>query len=171
MDDDAILEQYGEAIRRYCRRRTWSAADAEDATQTTYLRWIGRRDREVPNPEAWLLQAAKWACANVAARKLRERAREAPVGPERPETGAWRRDPRAIDPATQVTEAAVVHTMLRRLVERARIIIAQVYFHGATMPELGRRLGCTPAYAAVLAQRARQRARAVLAELGEHGLG
>jgi len=53
VDDDAILEQYGEAIRRYCRRRTWSAADAEDATQTTYLRWIGRKDRD--NPAAALL--------------------------------------------------------------------------------------------------------------------
>jgi len=170
VDDDAILEQYGEAIRRFCRRRTWSAGDAEDAVQTTYLRWLGRKDREVPNPEAWLLQAAKWACANVAARKLRERAREAPELPKWPKTGASRHDPQAIDPATQVTEAAVVHTMLRRLTERDHIIIAQVYFHGATISELGRRLRCTPAYAAVLTQRARQRARAVLAELGEHGL-
>jgi len=171
VDDDAILEHYGAAIRRYCRRRTWSAADAEDAAQTTYLRWIGRKDRDVPNPEAWLLQAAKWSCASLTIRRLHDEANRDTDGLQNAKTGASRHDPQAIDPATIVTEAAVVCEMLRRLPERDRIVIAQIYFHGATMDQLGRRLRCSPAYAACLAQRARKRARAVLGEMGVRGIG
>lgn len=65
----------------------------------------------------------------------------------------------------------MVREMLRRLPERDRVVIAQVYFHGTTMDQLGRRLRCSPAYAACLAQRARKRARAILGELGVRGIG
>jgi len=58
-----VVEQYQGAVRRYCRRRTWNAADAEDAAQAVLLRWVSRREREVANPEAWLLvrDPAGWA--------------------------------------------------------------------------------------------------------------
>jgi len=171
VDDQEVVEQYQGAVRRYCRRRTWNAADAEDAAQAVLLRWVSRREREVANPEAWLLQAAKWACASLTIRRLHDEANRDTDGLQNAKTGAWRHDPQAIDPATLVTEAAVVREMLRRLPERDRVVIAQVYFHGATMDQLGRRLRCSPAYAACLAQRARKRARAILGEMGVRGIG
>jgi len=44
------------------------------------LRWVSRREREVANPEAWLLQAAKWACASLTTRRLQSLGRWGCVG-------------------------------------------------------------------------------------------
>lgn len=99
MDDQEVVEQYQGVVRRYCRRRTWTTADAEDAAQAVLLRWVSRREREVANPEAWLLQAAKWACASLTTRRLHDEANRDTDGLQNAKTGAWRHDPQAIDPA------------------------------------------------------------------------
>lgn len=70
--DAEILRRFEPAVRRYCRSRTRSEADAEDAAQDTYMRFLRRSEKKIRSHEGWLITAASRACADINRRHQRE---------------------------------------------------------------------------------------------------
>lgn len=70
-------------------RMLGSAADAEDAVQSTWLKWQGADTASIERPEAWLVTACTRLCLDL--RRAADRARVDYVG-------AWLPEPVASDP-------------------------------------------------------------------------
>ena len=69
-----VVEEHYAAILAYCRRHTSSAADAEDAAQETFLRFVRCRPtyRDRGRPRAFLLTIARNVCVDQARLRQRE---------------------------------------------------------------------------------------------------
>jgi RNA polymerase sigma factor (sigma-70 family) len=155
--DAAVLEAHGEAVRRFCQSRLGSAADAEDAVQDTFLRYLQRSDEEVRRPEAWLIAVARRACVDV----VRKRERLAYEGLE--EVGVELVGRRFED---GVLTASLLQEVLGRLRPRDAGLLRDLYVRGWTAEQVASELGVPAGHIRVMAQRARHRAQRELANIG-----
>lgn len=100
-DEDAdaqVFLQHEAAIRRYCLARFKNPEDADDAVVDTLTRFLGRKDRDIRNPEAWLIRAARYSCLNVIQRRDRRAAHEVTESATGDELTPDLPDPAALDP-------------------------------------------------------------------------
>lgn len=69
-----VVEEHYAAVLAYCRRHTPSAADADDAAQETFLRFVRCRPtyRDRGRPRAFLLTIARNVCVDQARLRQRE---------------------------------------------------------------------------------------------------
>lgn len=137
--------QYGAAVFRLCRSFLGNAADAEDAVQTTFLRWWQQLPRAADWPEehkrAWLLVTAANCCRD----ELRSAWRR--------KRGEWE-EPPAGEQAAGPTPAEVLAALPQRY---RRVLLLHDYW-GYSTAEIARLLHCKPA--TVRSQLARARAKA-----------
>jgi RNA polymerase sigma-70 factor (ECF subfamily) len=167
--DAAVVLRFEPAVRRFCRSRTRSPEDADDAVQDTFMRFLRRSEQKIRNNEAWLITAAWRACADINRRHRRDEQRFVT-------SAVWDGcftqseadslvDVRAPNPEQQTVDHLVVGALLRRLSSRERTVVMHLYFMGANSTELSRYLGVTPEHLRVIAMRARRHARAILADM------
>lgn len=59
-DVDQLVEQYGDAVYRYCRSLTYTLEDAEDLYQQTFLKTLELKKKIRPdqNPKAYIISIA-----------------------------------------------------------------------------------------------------------------
>jgi len=162
-EDQEILARFGRAVERFCRSRSRSYEDAEDATQDTFCRFIRRSTRNLENPEAWLIRVASRACVDIHRRNATADSMSTPVLPDSDSDGNRRdiADPDVIDPEELVAQRELIRQILRRLSERERLVLTQLYVHDCSYEQLAKFLGQSVPYTRVLAQRARDHARSV----------
>jgi RNA polymerase sigma-70 factor (ECF subfamily) len=167
--DAAVVLRFEAAIRRFCRSRTRNPEDADDAAQDTFLRFLRCSEQRIRNHEAWLITAASRACAEINRKNGRDDER-------RTNTSVWgglfsekesetMADPRAEDPERSTVDHLTVATLLRRLNERERTVVAHLYLMGASSSQLASYLGVTQVHLRNIAMRARRHARAILADM------
>jgi RNA polymerase sigma-70 factor (ECF subfamily) len=169
LDDDAVLRQHEGAVRRYCHSRLRNPDDAEDAVQDTFMRWIRRPVRDVPNPEAWLIAAAAWSCKDVHRRLGRDEKHVTTPDvrdPAASEPGERRiADTKVADPEELAVQQDWIQRLLERLGPRDRLVIEHLYLIGSSLSEVAEELGITVEHARVIAMRARQRAQIIVEEM------
>ncbi|MGI8609328.1 MAG: RNA polymerase sigma factor [Candidatus Dormibacteria bacterium] len=152
--DAAVLMAHADAVRRFCRSRTASEADADDATQDTFVRFLQRRERRIINPEAWLIHAAACACKDVNRRKQREVQLESVPEPASP------------TPEDAAVASALMMELLQRLRPQDARLLADLYIGGWTMEAVAQRLNVPSGTVRIRAMRARGRARSALEAIG-----
>lgn len=123
---ERLVEQYGPSVYRLAYARTGSRADAEDVTQTVFLKLLRARPefREEGHARAWLLRTA----ANCAIDLHRS---------------AWRQRNQPLTdnlPAPEEPEGEVLEAVLA-LPERYRTAIHLYYYEEMTAAEIARVLG------------------------------
>ena len=148
----ALYHAHRVDIAAYCRWRTATPSDAEDAVAEVFLvAW--RRLADVPSGDAtrgWLYATARRVIANqrrsgARLERLRERiAREASTWPPVPAMGP---------------EAAAVHDALARLAELDREVLLLTEWEGLTTDEIASVLECLPVTVRGRLHRARHRFR------------
>lgn len=136
-----LVERHEHVIRAVCRAHRLTAADADDVTQTTWLRALEHVHR-VKDPEritAWLATVARHECLRV----LRHRARVRPCEDETLE----RRPDLAPAPDAGLIAAerrAAVRRAVTTLPERDRVLLGMLYSEAEpSYAEIGRVL-CMP---------------------------
>jgi RNA polymerase sigma-70 factor (ECF subfamily) len=166
--DEAVIARHESGVRRFCRSRTHSPEDGDDAAQDTFIRYLRRSDRHVRNPEAWLITAATFACIDINRRRQRDAKFIAPPRGEQVTTGedgaGQIADPKSVDPEQLIVEALWITSILRRLSERDRIVITHLYLWGRSLSQLASFLGVSYDNAKMIAHRARRHVRALLTE-------
>jgi RNA polymerase sigma-70 factor (ECF subfamily) len=133
---DALFASYSSDIVAYCRWRTVSPSDAQDAAADVFLTAWRRLD-ELPEGDAarvWLYATARRVMANHR-RSSRRRAKlaerlmlEAAVQP----------------PAPQNSADALVHEALSRLGVRDREVLLLAEWEGLSPTEIAAVVGCLP---------------------------
>ena len=149
---EVVFRRQEKAIRRLCRGILRDAAEAEEATQETFLKaWIaaGRTDDDC-NLEAWLKRIARNVCLDNL-RAKRRRPVSSPMarlsiattesGPEELIAGG---DPR-------------VETVLRRLAPQHRAAVELRFMSGLSHVEMASALAKSPVQVKALVHRARAR--------------
>lgn len=162
------VESQRRALLGLCYRMLGTVADAEDAVQETYVRWLRLSDAErvaIRNPAAWLTRVAGRVCLDMlgSARARRERY----VGEWLPEP-VPQDSPLAasvpLDPIEQVTLDDSVSMALLVLLEsltpaeRVAFVLHDVF--GVPFAEIAETVGRTPAAVRQLASQGRRRVRA-----------
>jgi len=155
---DGALQACVDAVRRYCRSRTQSEVDAEDAAQDAFLRFIERAGDDVRNVEAWLIQAASFECKDLYRRRLREQ-QLLPAGVP-PAAEAVVADPEAL-----VGQRMLVESLFTRLQPNDRELLTLRYLADFSVEQVASRLRVSEGNARIMALRARRRARDVLSAL------
>lgn len=143
MDDRAaiferLLAQHGPMLRTLVGRLCGRADRADDVWQETALRvWRAlERHPDLRDPKAWLATLAWRAWADTGVRRS-ERSMTAPVEADIV-------DPRSPEPGEAVARAEEhdrVRTMLARLPEEYRVVVALHYTVGFTLNETAETLG------------------------------
>ena len=144
-------------------RMLGSAADAEDAVQTVWLRWLESAPADVESPTAWLVTALTHLCIDEL-RSARRR-RVSYVGPWLPEPLVGDAHPLPSETVERDESLSLAHlVLLDRLgpVERAAIVLhdALDWSHGEIARALGKR---EPACRQLLARARRRLAAAPIA--------
>src|SRR6478735_7363948 len=155
------------ALLGLCYRMLGTVADAEDAVQETYVRWLRLSDAEraaIRNPGAWLTRVAGRVCLDMlgSARARRERYvgewLPEPVPGESPIAASV-----ALDPLDRVSLDESVSTALLVVLEsltpaeRVAFVLHDVF--GMPFAEIAETVGRTPDAARQLASQARRRVR------------
>jgi RNA polymerase sigma factor (sigma-70 family) len=166
--DAAIVLRFEPAVRRFCRSRTRSTADADDAVQDTFLRFLRRSEQKIRSNEAWLITAASRACVDINRRHQRDERHVSDIGggdvTYASDEDARFSDKGANDPATLTAEHLTVTALMRGLTERDRLILTHLYLLGASSKQVARYLGVTENNVRQIALRARRHARMLLGE-------
>ncbi len=157
--DDLYAETFSEVLA-YCRRRSPSAEDANDAVAEVYIvAW--RKIDEVAaaeKPIAWLLSVARGILSNQGRGRGRRNKLLDKVGREPVRLG--------IDPAEETQHDALVAQVfesLKRLTPLDQEIVALATFEGLSHIEIGEVVGKRPSVIKTRLYRARQRLREELA--------
>ena len=153
---DLLYERYSRSVYRTCQRLLPSLADAEDATQETFLAILPRLGALPAEPGPYLKTVARHVCI----RRLRRLKMQAH---EDLETAL------EIADGTKVFDSVAVRIALDELTRglsiRDRLFLA-MQAHGYTSAEIGRRVGAGAGAVDVAVHRARRRARQVLEASG-----
>ena len=159
------------ALLGLCYRLLGSIADAEDATQETYARWLRLSDAErgqIRHPKAWLMTAASRICLDLlgSARARREQYWGEWLPEPVPNGGLWTSqsdDGRGADPADRVSlDESVSMAVLIVLesmtpAERVAFVLHDVFQY--SFDEVAEIVGRSPEAARKLASTARKRVR------------
>ena len=151
-----LFRQYKDSVYRLALSLTGSVQDAEDVTQTVFLKLLETKPAlEEGRERAWLFQ--------VAANEGR---------------GLWRRLSRrrtepleeALTVAAPEADRAVLEA-LGRLKPGDRAVLYLFYYEGYTTGEIGALLGISQSAVTTRLQRARQKLKTILEQEGTHETG
>jgi RNA polymerase sigma-70 factor, ECF subfamily len=154
---DALFTSYSSDIVAYCRWRTVSPSDAQDAAADVFLTAWRRLD-ELPEGDAarvWLYATARRVLAN---QRRASRRRTALVDRMAQEGASAIAEPPS-------DEHALVHNALRRIPVRDREILLLAEWEGLSPTEIAAVVGCLTVTARGRLHRARRRFRAVFEDL------
>ena len=131
IDVAAIYKRHVKSVYRLCYSYLGSAADAEDATQSTFVKLVGApRTFESPSHErAWLLVCAANLCKDLLKSPRRTRAAEMPAD--------------VVDESAQVGQSPVLQAVLA-LPARYKDIVYLHYYEGYKTDEIAQMLGMPP---------------------------
>jgi RNA polymerase sigma-70 factor (ECF subfamily) len=159
------------ALLGLCYRMLGSLADAEDAVQETYARWLRLGDAErggIRHPKAWLMKAASRVCLDMlgSARARREQYWGEWLPEPVPNTGLWSSQSLdgSADPSERVTldesVSMAVLVVLESMTpaERVAFVLHDVFEY--SFAEIGEIVGRSPEASRQLASSARRRIRA-----------
>ncbi len=139
-------------LARMAYRRLGSVADAEDAVQDAFLRWLAVDRAGVAGPEAYLRRVVTRICLDVL--KSAKRQRETYIGPWLPEPVVETAD----DDVDDVTLPLMMALERLSPLERAAFLLHDVF--GVAFDEVAETIGRDPAACRQLASRARAHVRA-----------
>jgi RNA polymerase sigma factor (sigma-70 family) len=151
-DAALVISQHWDGVYRVCLARLSRSADAEDATQETFIEWLRADHMEIANLPAWLNIVAVRVCF----RTLRRRYRTVEQLTDRPDKGD---DGASMDP---VLESVWFEQFGRHLPALDRRVLRYLYLNQLSLDEAALRLGVTGSHLRVIAYRARCRAQSVL---------
>ena len=143
MDTRELFERYGDAVFRLAWSCTGSRQDAEDVTQTVFLKVLERRpDLEPGKERAWLFRVAVNECRSL-----------------------WRRlKLRRTEPLEEALEPVLRQVMELKAGERE--ILYLIYYEGFSTRETASLLGISQTAVTTRLQRARKKLRERLEEEG-----
>jgi RNA polymerase sigma-70 factor, ECF subfamily len=146
---DRVFRAYHGLVFRTAYRITGNAADAEDVSQTVFLRVFRRGERRdvLENEESYLRRAAINSALDVIRSRQADRTVELPDLPAEPAHN----DPRELRQA--------LGRALAQLKPRPAEIFALRFFEGFSNPQIARMLGISQVLVAVIVHRTRQQLR------------
>jgi RNA polymerase sigma factor (sigma-70 family) len=148
-----VISQHWDGVYRVCLARLSHPADAEDATQETFVEWLrAEHTEEIANLTAWLNLVAVRVCI----RTLRRRYRTVEQLTGRLDKGD---DGASMDP---VLESVWFDQFGRHLPALDRRVLRYLYLNQLSVDEAALRLGVTGSHLRVISFRARRRAKSVL---------
>jgi RNA polymerase sigma-70 factor (ECF subfamily) len=149
---DRVFRAYHGLVFRTAYRITSNAADAEDVSQTVFLRLFRRKSYSdvLENEESYLRRAAINAALDVMRLRQTERTVELPELPSEPVSD----DPRELRQA--------LGRALAQLKPRPAEIFALRFLEGFSNPQIARMLGISQVLVAVAVHRTRQQLRKAL---------
>ena len=132
LDIEQIFRRHVQTVYRVCYSFMGSAADAEDATQATFMRPIDhpRSFESVEHEKAWLIVCASNLCKDILKSAGRSRVTEMP---EREPA-----DPRQADPLDTTLDAVL------RLPDKYKDVVYLHYYEGYKTAEIAEMLGENP---------------------------
>ena len=159
---DELFTAYRAKILAYCRTRSHSSVDAEDALAEVFLvAW--RRLEDIPEGDAaraWLYATARRVTAN----RLRSARRSASLL-ER--LFVWRKDMESYDFTETDAASELVHEALRRLKPIDREVLLLAEWEGLSSAEIATVTGCSSNSARGRLHRARRRFREAYESVSE----
>ena len=152
-----LFHQYKDAVYRLALSLTGSPADAEDVTQTVFLKLMEKQPELEPGKErAWLLQVTANECRSLY-RWLR------------------RRSTVSLDEALAVAAPEytplLTHVMQQRPKDRAVLYLFYFYYEGFSTEEIGRMLHTSQSAVTTRLHRARKTLKATLEQEGYYETG
>ena len=149
------MEHHGAAVYRLALSLTGSAADAEDVTQTVFLKLMEKQPELVPGKErAWLLQVTANECRSLYRRLCR-------------------RSTVSLDEALAVAAPEytplLAHVMKQRPTDRA--VLYLFYYEGFSTEEIGQMLHTSQSAVTTRLHRARKNLKATLEQEGYYETG
>ena len=131
-DIEAIFRRHVQTVYRVCYSHLGSAADAEDATQSTFMKLVDhpRAFESEQHEKAWLIVCASNLCKDILKSAARTRVTTLP---EREPA-----DPRAGEPLDATLDAVL------RLPEKYKDVVYLHYYEGFKTDEIARMLGEKP---------------------------
>ena len=155
MDTRELFERYGDAVFRLAWSCTGSRQDAEDVTQTVFLKVLERRpDLEPGKERAWLLQVTANECRSLHRRLCR-------------------RSTVSLDEALAVAAPEytplLTHVMKQRPTDRA--VLYLFYYEGFSTEEIGQMLHTSQSAVTTRLHRARKNLKATLEQEGYYETG
>lgn len=146
-----LFHQYKDAVYRLALSLTGSAADAEDVTQTVFLKLMEKQPELVPGKErAWLLQ--------VTANECRRLCRRSTVSLDE-----------ALAVAAPEYTPLLTHVMKQRPTDRA--VLYLFYYEGFSTEEIGQMLHTSQSAVTTRLHRARKNLKATLEQEGYYETG
>ena len=146
LDIEQVFKRNAQAVYRVCYSFMGNAADAEDATQTTFMRLIDhpREFADEDHERAWLLVVAANVCKDVL--KSAARTRVVPLSDDALEPAADQEGGVGIDPARAVEhdDGDAVLKAVRELPEKYREVVFLHYYEGWKTDDIARHLGAPP---------------------------
>ena len=156
MDATELFRRYGDGVFRLCWSYTGSRQDAEDVTQTVFLKLLERQPAlEEGRERAWLFQVAANECRSLWRRLSRHR-----PGPLE----------EALTVAAQPEEEAVLEQVLS-LRPGDRAVLYLFYYEGYSTQEVGEMLHLSQTAVTSRLQRARKKLKEKLVQEGYHETG
>ena len=146
VDIEGIFRRHVKTVWRLCYSYLGSEAEAEDATQATFMRLIDhpRSFEDEDHERAWLLVVAANICKDVL--KSAARTRVVPLADDGPEPVADQDSGVGVDPARVVEDdgANEVLRAVQELPEKYREIVFLHYYEGWKTDDIARHLGAPP---------------------------
>lgn len=144
-DIEGIFRRHVKTVWRLCYSYLGSSADAEDATQATFMRLVDhpRTFESEEHERAWLLVVAANICKDVL--KSAARTRVVAMPEDGPEPAADTQSGVGADPAELVTKGddEVLQAVLA-LPERYKDVVYLHYYEGWKTDDIARHLGAPP---------------------------
>lgn len=147
VDLEGVYRRHVKSVWRLCYSYLGSAADAEDATQATFMRLVDhpRAFEGEDHERAWLLTVAANVCRDVL--KSARHTRVVAMPEEGPELAADSHEGAGVDPAEMVArddgESEVLRAV-RELPERLREVVHLHYYEGMKTDDIARLIGAPP---------------------------
>lgn len=146
MDIEGIFRRHVKTVWRLCYSYLGSSADAEDATQATFMRLIDhpRTFEDEGHERAWLLVVASNICKDTL--KSASRTRVVAMPEDGPEPAADQESGVGVDPAQAVTrdDEGEVLRAVQALPEKYRDVVYLHYYEGWKTDDIARHLGAPP---------------------------
>lgn len=150
-----LFHQYKDAVYRLALSLTGSAADAEDVTQTVFLKLMEKQPELVPGKErAWLLQVTANECRSLHRRLCR-------------------RSTVSLDEALAVAapEYTPLLTHVMKQGPTGRAVLYLFYYEGFSTEEIGQMLHTSQSAVTTRLHRARKNLKATLEQEGYYETG
>ena len=156
-----LVQRYTPMVYSTCLRRLGSSAEAEDATQATFIA-LSQKARSIRRPSAlgaWLHRMAEWSAGSILREAARRRRREA-------EVAKMKRDA-SDEPGPKWSEVRpVLDLAIESLPARYREVVISRYLVGKSEAQVAREMGLGRSTVSMRLSRALEKLRAKLTRKG-----